>query len=37
MAYAQEFIDKHYGLEADYRTLARDIFKRVDKEYKKKW
>lgn len=35
MAYAQEFIDKHYGLEADYRTLARDIFKRVDKEYKK--
>ncbi|MDL0110868.1 DUF3519 domain-containing protein, partial [Campylobacter felis] len=35
LAYAQEFIDKHYGLEADYRTLARDIFKRVDKEYKK--
>ncbi|WP_051404650.1 PBECR2 nuclease fold domain-containing protein, partial [Helicobacter fennelliae] len=35
MAYAQEFIDKHYGLEEDYRTLARDIFKRVDKEYKK--
>lgn len=33
--YAQEFINKHYGVDADYRILARDIFKRVDKEYKK--
>ena len=33
--YAQEFIDKHYGTNADYKTFARDIFKRIDKQYKK--
>ncbi|MDO4674235.1 DUF3519 domain-containing protein [Campylobacter sp.] len=37
MAYAYEFINKHYGLEADYRTLARDLFKRVDKRIQEKW